>query len=401
LNKSPFIIFCYPFFWLMGLVPLFWPILLWFLLQEAIFRGKFSRPSNLIYILCIFLVCSLPVPFLMGEAVESTRTAGALANVLVWIVMALILGEKNSINNRGLTNSLLFVVAAQGSFTTSAIVFKTIRDRLPFQLFDIFGSSAARFNEQNLFFQDWLGQVVFRSSGMSGNPTWAGALALGGIFLAAAVFRNKALGSKLLASLAIFGGVVNLYLSQSRAVWMGGLLALMFSYLHYLYKSKPENSMLLSITTIGVILSVFVVNFQFLANLILAVDESRAGSRTARFDIYTSTLSKLSEIPFPILGYGIKLQQEGLVANLGSHSTMLGALYKGGVVAFTILIAVFLNLLNSSLKTKSSISCLAVSFLMFWSLFEDIDAGHLAPLIFLHLFNLGQRIVVTKADSRA
>ena len=63
------------------------------------------------------------------------------------------------------------------------------------------------------------------------------------------------------------------------------------------------------------------------------VDDLRGGSSASRGEVYGTTLSYVLSHPFPLLGYGVKPREEGLVASVGTHSTVLGLAFRAGLLA--------------------------------------------------------------------
>jgi len=82
--------------------------------------------------------------------------------------------------------------------------------------------------------------------------------------------------------------------------------------------------------TLGVLYVLLTLDLTVLINNFNSVREGSYGSRSA---IYSATWRAVQDLPFPLIGNGVKDRVTGLVASMGTHGTYLGLLYRGGWLA--------------------------------------------------------------------
>lgn len=236
---------------------------------------------------------------------------------------------------------------------------------------------------ERLAFPDYYAGRVVRTAGIFGNPTWAGALSA--VALLVLAFRCSwfvgrrggplAYGWPLAAAAICVGpllvaysrnGVLGLVLGGSAGLALLGLLRL---------SSRAR------LVSVAVLVAAGAAAYALVdvAALYRSYNSARVGSLDSRQAIYAQTLQRIHENPF-WLGSGIKEVHPGLVASLGTHSTLLGLVYRGGWPALWGFAAFLLGLAGLAIHRRSALALALVVFSAFWATAEDIDAGHLVPL---------------------
>lgn len=128
-----------------------------------------------------------------------------------------------------------------------------------------------------------------------------------------------------------------------------------------------------------------------------SINDARAESSSLRFEIYALSFnSALAEHPF--LGFGVKERSSNYAVPLGSHSTLVGSMYKTGIIGFTLMSLLFISTVitavrvgfkaNSGYRTGLAAGCAAMIPLLF---FEDIDAIPLVAYLFFLCIALMER----------
>jgi O-antigen ligase len=214
------------------------------------------------------------------------------------------------------------------------------------------------------------------------HATWAGGFSVLAIFL---LWRRQIELKKPVYRYSfeylLLGYVV--YTSLSRSALVSALIALFCTLAFRLIidKNNSINSDVAVISVIAtIILAIFVYSSGVLQELIFALNQTRSGSLLSRKAIYEITVNYLQEHPFPVLGFGIKPESEGLVANIATHSTFLGVLFKGGILGFCAYISFLLVSVKQLVQMRSYFGILLFVFITSWTVFEDFDGGHLIPL---------------------
>lgn len=384
----PRVIYTFPIFWAFSLVPIFWIVFLMAIFFE---RNTSVSTFSTRYIKGILLlsVMSIPVGIIIENTFPANRILSSLGNALIWLCFIKFIQGLNDGSSSKLTNSLLFLVFAQGFLTLLAIFVPAVRGILPLRVFNIFGETGYGFSGRYLYYLDWLETTVQRSAGISGNPTWAGAVALGGLVIAGLVLTRRAKGSRHLALLCIPFSILNIYLAQSRSLLIG--LGIAGSIALFVHASGRDslNRAFAGVIAIIFLTTLVIVAFSAIYQFLNFVDSARVGSRYARIEIYTATIEKIKEIPIPILGYGFKPNSDDLVAAIGSHSTYLGLFFRGGIISALLYIGFLVTLARIAFKERSPISIFSIVFLTLWSVFEDVDAGHFVLFYYFYIYSIG------------
>ena len=388
MKNLPKVLFAYPLFWMLSLVPIFWVIVLLVLVVQPKIQNENSSSKLLIPII-LLPIASIPIGIYLEGNIPWSRIVSSTGYAIVWIcVYKIYQGIGNGPDSK-LVNSFLFLVSAQGMITLTAIFSPAVRYSLPVNSLDFLGSTGYGFSGKYLYYTDWLDSTVSRSAGISGNPTWAGAVALGGLVLAFTVLARNTSGSRKLAKVAIPLTLLNVYLSQSRSLWISLAIAAATSG-YFIYRDKDKLTGFFITVILTIISATFLIlKYNSIIQVFIKVDQSRVGSRYARADIYSATIEKIQEIQIPVLGYGFKPTNELLVAAIGSHSTYLGLLFRGGVLCLLAYLLFVLSLSKSAISANSPISIFAIIFIGLWSILEDVDAGHFALILFLLIYRIG------------
>jgi hypothetical protein len=378
----PFIA-AYPGIWAIGLGFVFWPILA--VVSFVTLRNR--EPNSVSKALLMVGLCelfSIPLGVLFFDA-SLQRVLAALLNVSVWVTSSILISAKLSSNEQiRLIKTLINIALIQAGLVLIArIIFP---DSLPIPIFreqiKYFGVNASSFADNQIVYTDWLDGFTFRSSGIMAHATWAGGFSVLAIFL---LWRRQIELKKPVYRYSfeylLLGYVV--YTSLSRSALVSALIALFCTLAFRLIidKNNSINSDVAVISVIAtIILAIFVYSSGVLQELIFALNQTRSGSLLSRKAIYEMTVNYLQEHPFPVLGFGIKPESEGLVANIATHSTFLGVLFKGGILGFCAYISFLLVSVKQLVQMRSYFGILFFVFITSWTVFEDFDGGHLIPL---------------------
>ena len=231
----------------------------------------------------------------------------------------------------------------------------------------------------HLAFTDFYDGSVLRTGGLFGNPTWAGAMAALAVLVLLCRPRDhvdRRWWTWVYAAAALVACGVTLVYSYSRNDVLGLFLGLAIAGVLTVLLRVPLmvrrgliGAGVLAIVVAGIVLDAGQAFRDFNA--------PRTGSLEARQAIYTQTLRAIHEHSL-LLGSGVKATGADLVASLGSHSTYLGLIYRGGWIAFWGLVLTLGVLLFQA--RRAPLAAALLSFTVLWCSAEDLDAGHLVPL---------------------
>lgn len=373
--------FSYPVLWTIGAGGLYWILLaapaLWYLLR--------TRFSGLVWgVLAIPAILLLSSPIgLVGTSAGPTRLIGLAANIAVWVSVAAVIHlAETGDEARGLARAFTTVGFGQGLITGLAVV--AYPTQLPIPLTKSFASRVpggiGAFMENFLYFPSWLDGEQFRSAGIMGQPTWAGAVAALALLSALYAIVSDRGGWRVFAATSTPLIVLSISLSLSRATLLGLAAAMGVSALVVIGRRSSAAFWCLTTLALVAALITLITNGPAFLQWGASINSQREGSFDARSQIYGETWRLISEHPFPLLGYGVKPQDEGLVAPVATHSAYLGMLFRGGALGLVALWIVYLIVVRRCLKSSSFWGTSASLFLAVWSVLEDIDAGHLVPL---------------------
>lgn len=131
------------------------------------------------------------------------------------------------------------------------------------------------------------------------------------------------------------------------------------------------------------------------------MNSAREASSNTRMTTYRASV-EITLSNNPVIGIGVKPKDESLIIPIGSHSTVISTLVRGGLVGASLAIACFIlypatcciriiwryvkeQVLDGSSKRQLAIACGTPSFLAY-CLLQDIDAyAPLASFMFLYL----------------
>ena len=215
---------------------------------------------------------------------------------------------------------------------------------------------------------------------------WPLCLSFAGIGLLFMAFQED---SKWWKYVGITGALIGIAGSMGRM----GILALVGCILVYLGARLSTQAKWLLVPVLSVFLIVSLLSGwgeRFVSSELNAVEASRQGSTDARNLAYEMTWQAI--LKSPVIGYGWVGENisEEIPIPLGSHSTIFGLLYTGGVVTFSIFClaaALTLATLLKRLTTMGNIRCLSalcifLALLMF-AVTEGINYFFISTLIIL------------------
>jgi O-antigen ligase len=369
----------FPLFWILGLGGAFWPILACFSLVYILKTG-ISPMAGLPLALVGALLLSTPIGTI-AFGFQFSRLASLAGNLAVWISLAALFTLASRVDfSDQLRKCLAVVTLSQGLLiAVSRLIFPA---RLPFPILndiEALGSGFGAFSRNALYVSSWLGEVAFRSAGTMAQPTWSGAFAAVGILASVPLLRHRGKW-RVIAVLAILGGLVAIDLSLSRSVTLSLVGAALVGVVVSLRRIRGplfSTTVLLSLLTLAFVALAF---SDRIAGFVLEINSQRAGSLTTRTEIYSRTFELIQQLPFPLLGYGIKPQESELVASIATHSSLLGTLFRGGLLGLAVFVALFLIALWVTVRRGDGLGAALVVFIAVWCVLEDFDPGHLVPL---------------------
>jgi O-antigen ligase len=380
----------YPGIWAIGFGFVFWPILA--VVSFVTLRNREPNSvSKALLVVGLSELFSIPLGVLFFDA-SFQRVLAALVNISVWVTSSILISAKLSSNEQiRLTKTLINIALIQAGLVLIArIIFP---NSLPIPIFreqiKSFGKNAFAFADNQIVYIDWLDGFTFRSSGVMANATWAGGFSVLAIFL---LWRRQIELKKPVYRYSfeylLLGYVA--YISLSRSVMVSALIALFCTLVFRLIIDRNYSiniaAAVISVIVIS-ILAFFVYTSSALQELIFALNQTRSGSFLSRRAIYDITVNYLKEHPFPVLGFGIKPEGEGLVASIATHSTFLGVLFKGGILGFLAYISFLLVSFKQLAQIRSTFGILLFTFIASWTVLEDFDGGHLLPLFLALIFH--------------
>ena len=370
--------------WLLGAGFLWWP---WVLVRLLLRTRSGARPPLLLAGVAFFLAASLVLA--LAQDPPASRVLSAGLNLSIWLCVVLFLaGGPSREQLTGIGRGLVDVALVQGVLTILAwAAFPRFQSLglplgwvLPATLTD--DPSIAAFTSTNLAYEDYFAGFVIRSGGLFGNPTWAGSLAAIGILLLLVgtpyIGRHGAVGA--LLTLGCVGIMTpSLVLAYSRNTVLALVLALGAAALIAL-RRRVGAALFAALVSFGAAAFVAVLLFAPVVETVTSLNETRAGSAETRGEIYAETLERVADAPTVLLGSGIKEREPGLVASVGSHSTYLGLLYRGGAVAVVLLVVALVVAGLRAYRHRDGPALALVVFTAVWSVAEDLDVGHFVPL---------------------
>ncbi len=372
----------YPIIWALGAGGFF--IILAAIPSAAyLLRARLTPLARAAVGIPIVLVCCIPIGVL-SFGFDVNRVISVAGNVSVWLVLAagLDAASKAPIRDQ-LARALVWVGIAQGGLTFIASMIYPARLPLPIiaQYADALPSGPASFARSDLFFRGWLNGETFRSEGMMSNATWAGAFGALALIVAISQFRRGE--RRWFYALGAATAAVSVYYSLSRSSWL--LLAGALGVAAY-YVARRNNAMFavaFANITLALTIAAYVLTGQDIFAEFDEINEGRSGSAISRGAIYSTTLGYIRELMVPLIGYGIKPKEEGLVASVATHSTYLGLTFRAGLIGLVLLLAIVVRLIAQVRAAHNALGAGVLAFVAGWMILADIDAGHLVPLFLL------------------
>ncbi|MBY6414875.1 O-antigen ligase family protein [Rhodococcus sp. BP-252] len=338
------------------------------------------------HISLLFIVGALAFSSIVGSVqfgFNPNRILGLLGNISVWLCMLILLNIPRQKTDLKVVLAKLLVVVAIFQAVLTAAAELIYPARLPFPLLQVVASSmpsgVAAFAYNKLYYYDWLGGAAFRSAGTMANPTWAGAVAAAAMF--ACIFVIKlSVKWRLLALAGFVSALYSIDMSLSRSVMYAVAGAVAICIVENVRHRQPMFGLWLwtACVTAGVLM--VTLWYQAILLWIESVNGERAGSAQSRGEIYSRTLSYIEDLPIPLLGFGVKPQEENLAASIASHSTYLGLIFRCGLIGLTAFILFLAAGLRSALVRRDALGFGVLSFVAIWCILEDFDGGHLLPL---------------------
>jgi O-antigen ligase len=349
--------------------------------------------------LCIALLNVMSIPIgVLAFNVDASRAISALYNAGVWIVIAAILDAAAKHDfRRDLSLRLLVVLVVQVLLVFVAL--QVFPQRLPVPLFSEIASrlpgNFGDLGRPDMVSASWIGRVEMRTSGMMSQAVSAGGFAAAAGLIVASVktipWWARALG--LAAALPVA------YYSLSRTTY--ALIPVVILAAACVAVAKRNRLVAAGMVSVSLILGLAAaINWR---TAILAtldeVDDLRGGSSASRGEVYSATLSYIQAHPFPLLGYGVKPREEGLVASVGTHSTVLGLAFRAGLLAAVFFVVLIVALVARAVREGDVTATIAALFVGVWAVQADLDAGHIIPLLLA--FAIGPPGVMGETTLRA
>lgn len=379
------VLYAYPVMWGVGFGGLYWPILLLICASNM----TYDRSRRTQWTSIVFVIAALACSALVGSVqfgFDPTRILGLAGNISVWLCILLLLNLSRFQADVKIIIAKSFVILAlfQGALT---LVAQTIYPaRVPLPLLQSFApgmpSGVAAFAYDKLYYYDWLGGAAFRSAGVMANPTWAGAVAAVAIFAAVYVFKENRTW-KFLSLISVMAAIYSIDMSLSRSVLYAVIGAAAVTIIEAIRQRQPMVGYWLW-TVCGVSVTLLLsIWWGSVVEWVDSVNGERAGSLQSRGEIYSRTWAYIKDLPVPILGFGVKPQEDNLAASIASHSTYLGLLFRGGMIGLAAFIVFLAKSARVVIGRGDPVAVGILSFVAIWCILEDFDAGHLLPMAVL------------------
>lgn len=387
--------FAYPLLWLIGAAGFYWVLLGLAGIVYLPTRRWIARIAAPLVALVVILLASMPIG-IVAFGFDLSRIASFFGNLLVWtgiIALVTLASVRPASVAVLISRGVLVIGTAQGAITFAAQLAYPTKLAVPLlePLATRLPSGLAAFATNGLYVPDWLGEIAFRSSGMMGQPTWAGAVgAITAIVAVRALVVDRG-AWRLVAVAALVAGMYSLDLSLSRSTQISLVVAVLVGVLVALRRYGALLFAVLS-TCGAVALALVVMLFgSQIAGLLTNINDAREGSADSRGAIYVATFDFILRLPLPLIGYGIKPKEDGLVASIATHSSYLGLLFRGGVLGLLTLLVFFAIVLLLAVRASNGWAAALATLIAIWCLLEDLDPGHLVPLGIVLAYALSRR----------
>jgi O-antigen ligase len=372
----------YPVLWAIGIGGLYWVFLGFAGIAYLVSQRFIGRAAIPLVGVVVALLASVPIGVL-AFGLDFSRIASFFGNILVWLgLIALITAARRHDVVRPAIRGVLVIGIAQGAVTLLAQLaypttlpvplLQNLADRLP--------TGLGAFAINALYTEDWLGELAFRSAGMMAQPTWAGATGALTVTLGIYTVVTARGGWRLLGVLAIAMGAYSVDLSLSRSTEIALAVSLLVALVVSVRRFSTTLFAVLGAIGVALLAIVLIGWGGQVASIVVDINDQREGSLGSRSAIYARTFGFVQQLPVPLLGYGIKPKEDGLVASVATHSTYLGLLFRSGVLGLLALFVFFAIVLVLAVRASNGWAAAIAVFTIIWCTLEDFDPGHLVPL---------------------
>lgn len=396
-----------PFFWLLGIKFVFFQllagILFIFSIKNINLRNKllnYSVVFILIYLISNGIaIISNPMNF------EITDFVGAIYSCTYWVSGILLLlsivnsKDKNidiifkGIAILSIIQILIFVLSAvkwnleSGDTSSMAIIYNYLPNTLQNNNFlkDVMSINIAT--------TDYVSTgMIYRFNGFYSYPV---AAALGSVYLLVYTYlyevdyegKIKSIFIKIFKLIIISMLFLCVYYCRSRIVFILIPISIFTTLIAY-YINKNNKKYIVGIIIAAILIIVLIILNTDIVEKILSL---RAGSSSDRLISYKYALQTFKGNP--IFGVGDKFKAEGIFILIGSHSTLIGALVRSGIVGLIGVIGFLVTISIKIFKNKKYIHSvfskklwLSTTFLFFattiWMITEEIDWPQIVAFLF-------------------
>lgn len=373
-------------FWVLG-GGMLWiaavPVMAW-LVSHGWKRVQRFDAGDLLLVLGVFLGLRLGVAILLGDT-QPGRTIGAAFSVFSWVGAWSLyrLFKDGDVDRRvSLVRGLLVLLVVQGILILwASALHPSIFSRLTLPLSHIFAESTiGRWATPTLASYGWLGDLrLMRSNGIMGASAWSGGFgALGVIFTLCGWTYLRCMGcGRILILLAFIGSTAALLFSLSRLSYAIVVFTIMFAVVFYvsrlIFKRRASLYSLIFLAS-ATACAFFVLD---IPAILARQDALRPGSSEARFASYLQGLEAVvtGGPVSTIFGFGFKPLFEEQGRGVGSESTYVSILVRGGIVAVIIFVAFLIWRFVEAMRSRDWISTLLLPALMVHAMSADLDAG--------------------------
>ncbi len=335
---------------------------------------RWRLPNGLVIAGAVVLPLAVSLALAAVRGAPPSRLIAGVFLLVPWVLLALASATTWTAQDvRALTRGLVDLVLLQGALVALAQVLYPRFADLVLPLGRLLPESVGRtppldtWTVAHLAFPDFYGGVVIRTGGMFGNPTWAGALAAGGVLCLVCRPRDhvtRAPWTWAYAVAAAAAAAVTLRYAYSRNDVLGLALGLAAAgVLAGLLRLRRRTR--LAVVSAGAVIAALSAVVLDLGYLFRQFNAPRAGSLDARQEIYVQTLREIHQHSL-LLGSGIKGEGVDLVASLGTHSTYLGLVYRGGWLAFWAFVLYLLATFVLACLRRSPLAAGLVVFTFVW-----------------------------------
>lgn len=368
----------YPLLWATGFGGFYLGVMA-VLAATYLVRTKVPALAQVPLWIAALIMGSIPVGVLHFH-VGASRVLSALYNAGVWVLISAIVTAASRVNIRtSLSRALLLLLAAQAALVIVGLA--VYPQRLPVPVFsELAGAMPGAFGDlgrPDIVNQAWLGRVVMRTSGIMSQAVSAGGFAAAAALAVASHRENP----RWVRFAAVAAAAPVVYFSLARTTYALVGVALIIWLVFAVSRRDQLTAVGLAIMAVILATSATIYWWTEIVATLDEVNDLRAGSAESRGEIYGITIDYVLAHPFPLLGYGVKPQAEGLVASIATHSTVLGLAFRGGVIAALLFLAFMFILLVRATAESDVTAVTAAVFIAGWAAQADLDVGNLIPVL--------------------